>query len=262
MFQDIVLGLLQGLTEFLPISSSGHLVVVPAVLGWDEPSLTFDVLLHLGTLVAVVIYFRHELIGLALGILGRGMDAPAARRMALYLAIGTVPAAVAGLVLGDFFEGLFESPYTTCAELVATALVLLALERLGERTRRRPLDAGVATGVGVAQAVAILPGISRSGATIGAGLALGLPREESTRFSFLLSIPAIAGAGVLSLADVAGGGLDITAGVVAGVIASGVAGYLSIGVLIRFVRTHSLTVFAIYLLVMAPLSALIIWLRR
>ena len=262
MFQDIVLGLLQGLTEFLPISSSGHLVVVPAVLGWDEPSLTFDVLLHLGTLVAVVIYFRHELIGLALGILGRGMDPPAARRMALYLAIGTVPAVVAGLALGDFFEGLFQSPYTTCAELVATALLLLAVERLGERTRRRPLDTGVATGVGVAQAVAILPGISRSGATIGAGLAMGLTREESTRFSFLLSIPAIAGAGVLSLADVAGGGLDITAGVVAGVIASGVAGYLSIGALLRFVRTHTLTVFAIYLLVMAPLSALIIWLRR
>ena len=262
MFQEIVLGLLQGLTEFLPISSSGHLVVVPAVLGWDEPSLTFDVLLHLGTLVAVVVYFRHELIGLALGILGRGVDVPGARRMAKYLLIGTVPAAAAGLVFGDFFEGLFESPYTTCAELVATAFILLGLERLGERTRRRPLDTGVATGVGVAQAVAIFPGISRSGATIGAGLAMGLNREESTRFSFLLSIPAIAGAGVVSLADVAGGGLDVTAGVVAGVIASGVAGYLSIGALIRFVRSHTLTIFAVYLLVMAPLSALIIWLRR
>jgi undecaprenyl-diphosphatase len=262
MLHDIILGLLQGLTEFLPISSSGHLVVVPAVLGWDEPSLTFDVLLHLGTLAAVVIYFRDELIGLALGILGRGVDPDAARRMALYLAIGTVPAAVAGLVLGDFFERLFESPYTTCAELVATALILLAMERVGDRARRRPLDAGMATGIGVAQAVAILPGISRSGATIGAGLAMGLSREEATRFSFLLSIPAIAGAGVLSLADVAGGGLDVTAGVMAGVIASGVAGYLSIGALLRFVRSHSLTVFAVYLLVMAPLSALIIFLRR
>ncbi|MGH9035683.1 MAG: undecaprenyl-diphosphate phosphatase [Acidimicrobiia bacterium] len=262
MFEEILLGLLQGLTEFLPISSSGHLVVVPAVLGWDEPSLTFDVLLHLGTLAAVVIYFRHELIGLVLGILGRGPDPAAARRMALYLAIGTVPAVVAGLVLGDFFERLFESPYTTCAELVATAFLLLAMERVGDKAQRRQLDTGVATGVGVAQAVAIFPGISRSGATIGAGLVMGLSREEATRFSFLLSIPAIAGAGVLSLADVAGGGLEVTSGVVAGVIVSGVAGYLSIGALLRFVRTHSLAVFAVYLLVMAPLSALIIFLRR
>lgn len=262
MLQDIILGLLQGLTEFLPISSSGHLVVVPAVLGWDEPSLTFDVLLHLGTLAAVVIYFRHDLMGIVLGIMGRGTDVAAARRMALYLVVGTLPAAVLGLVLGDFFERLFESPYTTCAELVATALLLLALERAGERAARRPLDTGMATGIGVAQAVAIFPGISRSGATIGAGLVMGLSREEATRFSFLLSIPAIAGAGVVSLADVAGGGLDVTAGVVAGVIASGVAGYVSIGALLRFVRTHSLTVFAVYLLVMAPLSALIIFLRR
>ena len=261
MLHDILLGLLQGLTEFLPISSSGHLVVVPAVLGWDEPSLTFDVLLHLGTLVAVVVYFRHDLIGLTLGVLGRGIDPDGARRMALYLAVGTIPAVVAGLVLGDFFEGLFESPYTTCAELVATALILLAMERVGDRARRRPLDVGSATAIGVAQAVAILPGISRSGTTIGVGLVLGLSREEATRFSFLLSIPAIAGAGVLSLADVAGGGLDVTGGVVAGVIASGVAGYLSIGALLRFVRSHSLTVFAVYLLVMAPLSALIIYLR-
>ena len=262
MFQEIFLGLLQGLTEFLPISSSGHLVVVPAVLGWDEPSLTFDVLLHLGTLAAVVIYFRHELIGLALGVLGRGIDPAAARRMTLYLAVGTIPAAVAGLAFGGFFERLFESPYTTCAELVATALLLLGMERFGERARRRQLDTGVAAWVGVAQAVSIFPGISRSGATIGGGLVLGLSREEATRFSFLLSIPAIAGAGVLSVADVAGGGLDVTAGVVGGVIASGVAGYLSIGALLRFVRSHTLTVFALYLLVMAPLSALIIYLRR
>ncbi|MGH9002461.1 MAG: undecaprenyl-diphosphate phosphatase, partial [Acidimicrobiia bacterium] len=181
MFQDIFLGLLQGLTEFLPISSSGHLVVVPAVLGWDEPSLTFDVLLHMGTLAAVVFYFRHDLIGLVLGVLGRGVDPAGARRMAKYLVIGTVPAAVLGLVLGDFFERLFESPYTTCAELVATALILLAVERVGDRAARRPLDTGVAAGIGLAQGVAIFPGISRSGATIGAGLALGLSREEATR---------------------------------------------------------------------------------
>jgi undecaprenyl-diphosphatase len=258
VLQDIILGLVQGLTEFLPISSSGHLVIVPAVLGWDEPSLTFDILLHLGTLAAVVIYFRHELLGLALGLLGRGQDPAAARRLAGYLLIGTVPAAAAGLAFGGFFERLFSSPLYTCGELVATALILLATERLARRAHRRQLDGRVAATVGLAQAVSISPGISRSGATIGAGLWLGLSREEATRFSFLLSIPAIAGAGLVSVDDLAGGEFELTAGVVAGVIASGISGYLSIGGLLRYIRTRSLIPFAVYLLVIAPLAAIVI----
>ncbi len=261
MLQEIVLGLVQGLTEFLPISSSGHLVIVPAVLGWDKPSLTFDVLLHLGTLVAVVAYFRRELLDLALGVLGKGPNVERERRLALYIVIATIPAGVLGLVFGDFFESLFDRPLYTCGELVATALILLATERFGERAARRELDGKGAALIGVAQAVAISPGISRSGATIGGGLILGLSREEATRFSFLMSIPAIAGAGVLSLSDVAGGGLDITAGVIIGVIASGVSGYLAIGALLKFVRTHSLNVFAAYLLVVAPVAAIVIEIR-
>lgn len=261
MLQTIVLGLVQGLTEFLPISSSGHLVVVPAVLGWDKPSLTFDVLLHIGTLAAVVLYFRHDLVGLALGIFGGGEDPARARRIAGYLAIGTVPAAVGGLTFGGFFEGLFQSPLYASGGLVVTALILLGTERLGQRARRRELDGRVAVSVGVAQAVALSPGISRSGATIGAGLWLGLSREEATRFSFLLAIPAIAGAGLVSVSDVAAGELEVTSSVVAGVLAAFVAGYASIGGLLRFVRTRSLDVFAGYLLVVAPLSAIVILLR-
>lgn len=261
MLQDIILGLVQGLTEFLPISSSGHLVIVPALLGWEKPSLTFDILLHLGTLVAVVLYFRRELFELALGILGRGQDVQRERRLALYLAIGTVPAAVLGLAFGGFFEELFDRPVYTCGELVATALILLATERFGERATRRSLDGRGAALIGVAQAIAISPGISRSGATIGGGLWLGLSREEATRFSFLLSIPAIAGAGVLSLRDVAGGGLEITSSVIAGVVVSGFSSYLAIGGLLRFVRTRSLNVFAAYLLVVAPLAAIVITVR-
>lgn len=260
--QEIVLGLVQGLTEFLPVSSSGHLQIVPAVMGWDDPSLTFDVLLHLGTLAAVLVYFRHELAGVVVGVFGRGPDPRLARRTVGYLAVGTVPAAVLGLAFGGFFERVFESPYVACANLLVTAGILLAMERLGERARRRPVDLRVAVGMGLAQGVAIFPGISRAGSTIGAGLGLGLSREEATRFSFLLSIPAIAGAGLVSAADVARGELEITASVVAGVIAAGVSGYLAIGGLLRFVRTRSLKTFALYLVVVAPVSALIIAIRR
>lgn len=255
---EIVEGLIQGLTEFLPVSSSGHLVIVPAMLGWEEPPLGRTVLLHMGTLVALLIYFRAEIIGLILGVLGQGPDPAAARRIVRFLIIGTIPAVVAGLALGGFFENTFERPYESSVELVITALMLIAMEKYGERTRRHDLDDGRSFGIGLAQAFAILPGISRSGSTIGAGLLAGLSREEATRFSFLLSIPAIAGAGVLDLAK---GEMTLTGASIAGTIVSGVVGYLSIHYLLRFVRTHSLVVFAYYLLAIGPISALVIWLR-
>jgi undecaprenyl-diphosphatase len=255
---EIVEGLIQGLTEFLPVSSSGHLVIVPAMLGWDEPELGLTVLLHMGTLLALLIYFRHEIIGLVLGVLGQGPDPAEARRIVRFLIVGTIPAVVAGLALGGFFEDTFQRPYESSIELVITALLLIGMEKYGERARRHALDDGRALGIGVAQALAILPGISRSGSTIGAGLLAGLSREEATRFSFLLSIPAIAGAGVLDLAK---GELVVTGASIAGTVVSGVAGYLSIHYLLRFVRTHSLAVFAYYLLAIGPISALVIWLR-
>jgi undecaprenyl-diphosphatase len=255
---EIVEGLIQGLTEFLPISSSGHLVIVPAMLGWDEPPLGRTVMLHMGTLAALLIYFRAEILGLIMGVLGQGPDPAEARRITRFLILGTIPAAIAGVAFGGFFEDTFQRPYETSIELVITAGILIATERFGERAKARPLDDKGATGIGVAQALAILPGISRSGSTIGAGLLVGLSREEATRFSFLLSIPAIAGAGLLDLAK---GELTLTGATVAGTIVSGVVGYISIAYLLRFVRTHSLTVFAYYLLVIGPLSALVIWLR-
>ena len=255
---EIVEGLIQGLTEFLPVSSSGHLVIVPAMLGWEEPPLGLTVLLHMGTLAALLIYFRLEIIGLILGVLGQGEDPAAARRIVRFLIVGTIPAVVAGLVLGGFFEDAFQRPYESSIELVITGLLLVGMEKYGERARRHPLDDGRAGFIGGAQALAILPGISRSGATIGAGLLAGLSREESTRFSFLLSIPAIAGAGVLDLAK---GELVLSGASIAGTVVSGIAGYLSIHYLLRFVRTHSLTVFAWYLFAIGPISALVIYLR-
>jgi undecaprenyl-diphosphatase len=258
VLRDIVLGFVQGLTEFLPVSSSGHLVIVPASLGWEEPPLGLTVMLHLGTLLALFVYFRSELIGLTLGLLGRGPDPGAARRMVGYLVIGTVPAVIAGVALGEFFEDAFARPYESCIELVITGFILLAVERLGERAARAELDVPRAAGIGVAQALAILPGISRSGATIGAGLWFGMTREEATRFSFLLAVPAILGAGVLDLAQ---GELDTSAPGFAGFVAAALSSYVAIDFLLRFVRTHSLRIFAAYLFVVGPLAAVLIALR-
>ena len=255
---EIVEGLIQGLTEFLPVSSSGHLVIIPAMLGWEEPPLGLTVLLHMGTLVALLIYFRLEILGLILGVLGKGPDPAESRRIVRFLIIGTVPAVIAGLALSGFFDKSFERPYESSIELVITALILIATERFGERAVSHPLDDGRAGAIGVAQAVAILPGISRSGSTIGAGLLCGLTREEATRFSFLLSIPAIGGAGLLDLAK---GDLVVSGASITGTIVSGIVGYASIHYLLRFVRTHSLAVFAWYLLAIGPISALVIWAR-
>jgi undecaprenyl-diphosphatase len=193
-----------------------------------------------------------------MGALGKGPDPAAARRIIRFLAVGTIPAVVAGIGLGGFFEDTFERPYESSIELVITGLLLIAMERYAERARNHPLDDKRALAIGGAQALAILPGISRSGSTIGAGLLCGLSREEATRFSFLLSIPAIAGAGLL---DVANGDLVVTGASVAGTVVSGVSGYLAIAYLMRFVRTHSLNVFAYYLFAIGPISALVIWLR-
>ena len=255
---EIVEGLIQGLTEFLPVSSSGHLVIVPAMLGWEEPPLGLTVMLHLGTLVALLVYFRTDLIGLLLGLLGKGEDPAGTRRIIRFLIVGTIPAVVAGLALGGFFEDAFQRPYESCIELVITGFLLIGMEKYGERARRQPLDDGRAAFIGGAQALAIFPGISRSGATIGAGLLAGLTREEATRFSFLLSIPAIVGALVLDLAK---GNLVVTGASIAGTVVSGISGYLAIHYLMRFVRTHSLSVFAWYLFAIGPISALVIWLR-
>ena len=255
---EIILGIVQGLTEFLPISSSAHLVLVPSMLGWDEPPLGLTVMLHLGTLVALLIYFRLEILGLILGALGRGPDPAASRRVIRFLIVGTIPAVIAGLAFGGFFEDAFERPYESSIELLFTALILIGTERYGERAVRSELDDKRAFGIGAAQALAILPGLSRSGSTIGAGLLAGLTREEATRFSFLLSIPAIAGAGVL---DAAKGDLVVSGASLAGTLAAGIVGFASIHYFLRFVRTHSLTVFCWYIVIFSPVSALVVWLR-
>jgi undecaprenyl-diphosphatase len=255
--QALVLGAVQGLTEFIPISSSGHLVIVPELLDWAEPGLAFDVWLHVASLVALVAYFAGDLLDL-----GRGAMAgdPSARKLILLLAVGTVPAAAAGVLFSDYFEETFTDAKSSALQLLLTAVILVVAERSlayhehrtaqeGRRLRPmddlNPLDAGI---IGIAQAVSILPGISRSGATIGAGLVLGVSRDDAARFAFLLAIPALAGAALVKVPELAGTSLGLGAGV-AGFTASLVTSYLAIFALIRYLRTNTLYPFAAYCLV-------------
>jgi undecaprenyl-diphosphatase len=248
-----VLGAVQGLTEFVPISSSGHLVVVPEALGWDQPGLAFDVLLHAASLVALLAYFGRDLIGLAVGVRRRDRRA---LRMVILLLVGSVPAGIAGLTLEGFFEEQFSDAPAAALQLLITAVILVAGEfALQKHARRRPqlrvedeLRPVESAGIGVAQAVSILPGISRSGATIATGLGLGLARDAAARFSFLLSIPALAGATLVELPDLAGTSLSASAGI-AGFITSLVTSYAAIWGLIRYLRSRTLYPFAIYCVV-------------
>ncbi|MBI3745632.1 MAG: hypothetical protein HY264_03760 [Chloroflexi bacterium] len=245
LFQAIVMGIVQGLTEFLPVSSSGHLIIVPALLGWKDPfvdSLVFSVMLHLGTLLALLVYFRADLIRLVLAWLAsirdRSLAGDPERRLAWLLVASTIPAVFAGVLLNDLAEKTFRSPTLVAIMLVVGAVILWLAERLATRSRSMlDLDFGAAIGIGVAQALALVPGISRSGISISAGLYFGLEREAAARFSFLMATPIIAGAGLFELRKVVTGeaGVDVALGpLVAGMAAALVAGLLAIAGLLRF----------------------------
>jgi undecaprenyl-diphosphatase len=253
----VLLGAVQGVTEFLPISSKTHLVVVPALLGHRPPSLAFIVLLHLGTLVALVLYFARDLWQLLTGLVTGGEG----RRLAVLLIVASIPAAVFGLVFEETFERLLGRPKHVAFSLLATAVVLVGAEWLagglwgvgGRRRLARPLRAEPrpvdAIGIGLAQAVALLPGVSRSGSTMSAGLALGLRREAVARFSFLLAIPAIAGANVLELDNVLSDGIGSAE--VAGFAAALVCGFASVALLLRYLKRFTYLPFAAYCAVFA-----------
>ncbi len=275
-FRALFLGLLQGATEFLPVSSSGHLVLVPWLLGWPIPGLAFDATVHWGTLVAVIAYFWRDwaaLIGGAWhGLRTRSLDDPNVR-LFLLLVLATVPGALAGALLEDFFEGMFARPAAAAGFLLLTAALLTLAESAWARRSAspggdspRPLSAlswQDALTVGVAQAVAILPGVSRSGATIAAGLGRGLDREAAARFSFLLSVPIILGAGAMQLGKLArAGGLAGEAPLlVAGFLTALVSGGLSIHFLLRYVRRRPLYPFALYCVLLGILGLAVALLR-
>jgi undecaprenyl-diphosphatase len=264
LFQAIVLGIVQGLTEFLPISSSGHLIVVPYLLGWHDAfidSLAFSVMLHIATLLALLIYFRDDWLrlipaGLA-AIRDRSLRDDPDRRLAWLLAVATIPAVVVGVVLNDPIENAFREARLVAVTLVIGAVILFLADRLGSKTRRiESISFPLAIGIGAAQALALVPGVSRSGISISAGLFAGLDRESAARFAFLMATPITAGAGLWELRKVLVGeaGVDLPiVPLLAGMVAALIAGLLAIAVLLRYLRTHGLGIFVAYRLALAAL---------
>lgn len=248
--QTIVLALVQGLTEILPISSSGHLILVPWLLGWPDQGLAFDVAVHVGTLFAVIAYFRRDVVtywhAWCRSIVRRALDTEG--RVAWALVIGTVPAAVAGLLLQDLVAGALRSPRTVAITTIFFGLVLLAADHWGAK-RRDERSVGLRDGllVGVAQALALVPGTSRSGITISAGLALGLDRTAAARFAFLLAIPVIAAAGLLEGWALVGSEAPVAWGSLAlGMTVAGAAAFACIHYFLRFIQRIGMWPFVVY----------------
>ncbi|MEM7083840.1 MAG: undecaprenyl-diphosphate phosphatase [Pseudomonadota bacterium] len=258
--QVIVLALVQGLTEFLPISSSGHLILTPHFLGWSDQGLAFDVAVHLGTLFAVMLYFRRDIIDMAgagIGVL-RGEPVTPSARLLMWVALATVPAGLAGLLLSDFIETSLRSPFVIAMTTIGFG-VLLWLSDVFKREHRveRDLTYKDALLIGAAQALALIPGTSRSGITMTAGLALGLGRQAAARFSFLMSIPIIllaSGLQVLKLIK-ANESVDWSM-LLLGVVCSAVAAYLCIRLFLSFIDRIGFLPFALY---RVALGALILW---
>lgn len=284
IIQAIILGIVQGLSEFIPISSSAHLIIVPWLFGWDDPvldSLSFDVALHLGTLVALLWFFAADWVRLiragVASIVERKIGDNADRRLAWLIVIGTIPGAIAGILGEKAIEELFHKPNAPIvpAAMIAMAVIIALLgallfiaERIAQHLRgmnRISLKDSIL--IGLSQALAIFPGVSRSGSTITAGLALGLQRETAARFSFLLSAPIIAGAGAKSFLEIYG---SIKAGAIAqnelvlfpiGFVTAAISGYFCIRFLLHYLQKNSTDIFVYYRWALAVLVAVVALMR-
>jgi undecaprenyl-diphosphatase len=268
IIQAIVLGLVQGATEFAPVSSSGHLILVPWIFGWAligdaDVQKSFDVALHVGTLIGALVYFREDVVRYAAAwfrsVRAGRMSTPD-ERIAWALFIGTIPGAIAGALFESVIEEKLGEPWLIAVMLVAFGLLLVLVDR---RARiDRPFDSiGPKTGLllGTAQALALQPGVSRSGVTITAARSMGLDRESAARFSFLLSLPIIAGAGAYKAVDLAQTGLQgHAAEFIAGTVASAISGFFVIWGLLRYLRRHDFTVFLWYRMAVAALVVILI----
>jgi undecaprenyl-diphosphatase len=252
--QAIVLGLVQGLTEFLPISSSGHLRIVPALFGWDDPGAAFTAVVQLGTMAAVLLYFRADLWRIASAWL-RSLRDPTVRgdldaRMGWYIILGTIPISVVGLAFKDPIETEFRNLELIGSTLIVFGVVMLAAEAVSRRDRPlREITRRDGFLIGCAQALALVPGVSRSGATISAGLFLNFDRAAAARYSFLLSVPAVVLSGLFEMRHAGEGNLPIGATALATLLAF-VSGYASIAFLLRYLARHSIAVFVGYRLVL------------
>ena len=256
--EAIVLGIVQGLTEFLPISSTAHLHIVPAFAGWEDPGVAFTAVVQLGTMAAVLLYFRRDLVSIVVGFV-RGLRDPARRadleyRMGWYLIIGTIPIGICGLIFRHQIDDAADELTLIAIALIVAGLVLLAAEGVARREREEDsVTTRDAVVVGLAQACALVPGVSRSGATISAGLFLGLDRGAAARFSFLLSVPAVVLSGLFELRDIGGEGAAGAAPTAVATVMAFVFGYASIAFLLRFLVRHTTAVFVAYRIVLGVL---------
>ncbi len=254
--EAIVLGVVQGLTEFLPISSTGHILFVPALAGWPDPGAAFSAVIQLGTMAAVLVYFRTDLWRMAVAFvksfvgdhpLWRSDDSDA--RIGWYIVLGTIPISIVGIVFADQIENSVRSLSLVAVVMILFSFVLMAADLKGAQDRdvkQLTLRDGII--IGLFQALALIPGVSRSGATISGGLFLGLDRESATRYSFLLSVPAVVLSALFELrkiGDSTGASVGVAPTIIATVLAF-ISGYLAIAFLLRFVRTHNFAVFVVY----------------
>ncbi|MBF0316836.1 MAG: undecaprenyl-diphosphate phosphatase [Nitrospirae bacterium] len=255
--QSILLGAVQGLTEFFPVSSTAHLVLIPWLFGWHgiTESMSFDIALHVGTLLALLLYFYKDWLDILLK----------KHRLLMLLIVATIPAAVAGKLLDNFVEETLRGPLVIAVGLVVGGFVMLYVERIGTKKRTIPdMDIYDCIVVGIAQAIAIIPGVSRSGITISAGLILNITREEAARFSFLMSTPVVGGAALLhGVKLLYGNGTDFELNVfLCGIAASFIVGLIAIKFLMAFFKKYSLGVFVYYRFVLAGVIVLLLWLKH
>ncbi|MBT4917076.1 undecaprenyl-diphosphatase UppP [Candidatus Peregrinibacteria bacterium] len=259
-FEALILGVLQGITEFLPISSSGHLVLGEHFLGLEMESLkTFDVLVHVGTLLAIIVYFWKDFIGLLKAFFGLFLGKFDGEYVKLigFIVIGTIPAVFLGLFGGDAIDSVFRDVKMVGLMMLLVGVVFILGEYVNKRVKKSELTWWKAIIIGLAQALALIPGVSRSGSTIVMGLFNGIEREKAARFSFLLGMPAIAGAGLLTTLDLfkGGGGISGDASIswivlLVGFVSAFLAGLLSVSFLMKFLKKHTLLVFAVYLIIL------------
>jgi undecaprenyl-diphosphatase len=265
VFQAFVLGIIQGLSEFLPISSSAHLTLAPWAFGWRDPGLDFDVALHLGTLIALVWFFWQEWITLAIafgGIVRRGRIETESQRRFVWVVIATIPGAIAGFLLQDYAETVFRSPVLIGSMLIAMGLILWFVDkRSGQERGLETMRWTDAVTIGLAQMFAIIPGVSRSGSTITAGRGLRFSREGAAVFSFLMSLPIISAA-ILFEGPKAIREHGISAPLIVGVVAAAVSGWLAIAVMLKYVARHSYGVFALYRVVIGAAVLVLALYRR
>ncbi|WP_370248524.1 undecaprenyl-diphosphate phosphatase [Nocardioides sp.] len=264
LLKAIVLGTIQGLTEFLPISSSAHLRILPDWFGWGDPGAAFTAVIQIGTELAVLIYFRKDIVRIAWAWL-RSLVKPELRghidaRMGWYVIVGSLPIVILGILLKDTIESDFRNLWIIATTLIVMGVVLGMADRFGSTERgQKQLGLRDAALMGGAQAMALIPGVSRSGATISMGRALGFDRETATRFAFLLAIPAVVGAGVFQLGDIPGGDNPYGVGpTIVGTVVSFLVGYAAIAWLLNYVSTKSYTPFVIYRIALGGLTMVLL----